>query len=408
MILCFSGLAAATGQSTPAIGQPFPIAAVPGNEEENPTVAHDSGRSRFLAVNENDAAMNATCMTAEGSTMAVYVVPASNGRNPDVVYSSGLDEYLIVWEEGYDIMGARVAGICWPGVGGIGSAFTISGDRPAWEEVPAVAYNSHDSHQDYLVVWEDGSPGSPPHRSVWARRVNSSTVSGSSFAITDTVGIWNYEPDVAYNLNHNEYLVVYTQDPSQGSNPNAQDIYGRRVHNAGGGGLLAEHAIDNTGMSQHQPSVAAYRLNYTSPFLVVYTDIAAGTGSVWGQLVAADGTPFGSFLALAADVTRDEVDPAIASSEALGGYTVVWSQLDGDYDVWARRVTSTGGLEPALNISVPDGIVIIGSNERAPAVAGGAPIALVVWHEAFLTGDRNVYGRFLGYRAHLPLVLRSP
>jgi len=398
LALLLTLLPTAAHASDPHGGQPFPIAAS-ANDEDWPAVAHDTRRNRFLVVFENGVAgMNAVCMNAEGRTVTTYVVPQSGGSNPDVVYNYGLDEYLIVWSQSGTIRGARVAGMCWPGPGGIGASFAISGDRPGTELYPAVAYNSHASHQDYLVVWED----TVANVSVFARRVGATGVSGGSFAVADSATQTNWRPDVAYNLNHNEYLVVYTRGTGT-----AADIYGRRVYNAGSGGLLPEEAIDTSANGQEYPAVAAYRLNNSTPYLVVYTDLWNDTaGDVRGYMCNVSGQAW-TLLNIATVPGRQEMAPDIASSELLG-YTVVWQQVvSGDFDVHGRRVSGTGTLSPAFEVSVGDRPLPPGHDEAIPAVVGGSPLALAVWHERAGTADWDVFGRFLGYRTFLPISLRN-
>jgi hypothetical protein len=97
--------------------------------------------------------------------------------------------------------------------------------------------------------------------------------------------------------------------------------------------------------------------------------------------------------------------PAIASSEPLG-YTVVWQQSDGGFDIFGRRVNETGVMPPAFEVSLGSRLFPVGHDEAMPAVAGGSPSVLVVWHEAAQGQDPNVFGRLLGYRVYLPLTLR--
>jgi len=49
---------------------------------------------------------------------------------------------------------------------------------------------------------------------------------------------------------------------------------------------------------------------------------------------------------------------------------------------------------------------LAGPNAENPAVAGGLLTAMVVWQTDH-AGDWDVYGRFLGVRLFLPLVLRG-
>jgi hypothetical protein len=389
-----------TGSAQPAetssVGGAFPIATVPGNDEFDPVVAYDEGRNRYLVVNYNEGTLNGVCINADGDTVASYVI--GSGSNPDVVYNARNDQYLVVWDNADNIEGAYVSGSCCLQVGCNSAPFIISGDRPRLEYNPAVAYNHHPDYGDYLVVWEDDC-NQPDRWAIYARRVTSLTVSGSSFAITETANVWNYEPDVTYNLNHNEYLVVYTNDPSAGLDQTARNIYARRVYNAGGGGLLAEHAIDTSGESQDQPSVAAYHLNFSTPYVVVFRDRWNDAwGDVRGYLVDVDGFPV-SLLNIATTPGIIEGQPDIASSDAMGGYIVAWDEEIGmGSDVYARRMSDAGVMEGVLEVAT------LSDYEERPAVAGGMPVPLAVWH-SWNGGDFDVYGRFLYWQVYLPLAL---
>jgi hypothetical protein len=386
------------GMSTvdPALAEPFPIADESPNQERFPAVAQDTRRSRFLVVYQDDGGLQAVCLSSQGTRLRSYSV-SSGGDYPDVAYNHGHDQYLIVWQEIGRIRGARLAGDCPPG--GLSPAFDISADRPGNEGRPAVAYNHNPSFLDYLVVWMDIDN----FVGVWARRVSATDLAPSSFEVAGgTATSSNSDPDVAYNLNHNEYLVVYVHDPGGLDN---KDIYGRRVYNANGGGLLEEHVIDSSAKDQRVPAVAAYRLNYTNPYVVVFQDYWNDLpGDVRGYLCNVDGEPV-NLLNIATVGGRQEMMPAIASAEPLG-YTVVWQQTGDGFDIFGRRVSPVGALQPTFEVSLGSRLLPPGHDEAMPAVAGGSPAALVVWHEAAPGQDLNVFGRFLGYRVYLPLTLR--
>jgi len=105
---------------------------------------------------------------------------------------------------------------------------------------------------------------------------------------------------------------------------------------------------------------------------------------------------------LATTSGRTEQTADIASSEGLGGYTVVWTEIDSTLDVYGRRVGNEGSTEPAFPVSLPAGT----THENYAAVAGGSPVTLAVWEQ--WGTDYDVYGRFLGYAVYLPVVMRNP
>jgi hypothetical protein len=384
--------------ATSAGGPPFPIIAI-SSDHQNPAVAYDEGRDRYLVVYEAPSGgQAAVCVDPDGTIVRIYT--AGSGQHPDVVYSADHDQYLIVYDSGGNIEGQFVSGSCCMQVGCIGAPFVISGDRPSTEYGPAVAYNTNSNHQDYLAVWTDtGGFGN----GVYARQILSAAQTPNpSFAITDTTAAWNYEPDVAYNLNRNEYLVVYTHDSSKGGDPNALDIYGRLVKNFGGVAPLAENPINTSANVQQHATVAAHRLNYETPYLVAFDDYWNDpAGDVRAYLVFTTGVP-STPINIATVSGRQEILPDLASSEPLGGFTAVWMQENGsDWDVYWRRVNDNGFLYPSAPV-----VAVVGKSEEYPTVAGGIPTTLAVWQEQ--NADWDIYARCLDYhKVYLPLVLRN-
>jgi hypothetical protein len=398
--------ASAVTASPPVIGHPFPIAAVQPNSEIYPTVAHDEVRGRYLVVYHNETTLNAQCITAQGHVLATYVLgstPQSTG--PDVAYNPVDDQYLVVFATSGVIEGAYVSGQCCSQVGCSSAPFTISGDRTGTQHYsPAVSCNRHTNHHDYLVVWEDGYSIPNDHWAIYARRVTSNHgFVTPSFAVRGSTNDQFHQPDVAFNLNHNDWLVVYEAQISGATS--GYDIYGRRVRGLDSI-VEAEHAIDTTINNQMFPTVAAYRPNKVTPYFVAYTDYWDDpSGSVRGILLKVDGTITTQYLNIAATLNVGQSDIDLASNERLGGYTAVWSEHDGDWNIRGRRITHDGILQPPFDIS-QDGALGQGMDESMPAVAGGAPTALVVWQQSPNITDYDIYGRFLGYAIYVPLVLR--
>jgi hypothetical protein len=98
---------------------------------------------------------------------------------------------------------------------------------------------------------------------------------------------------------------------------------------------------------------------------------------------------------------RQEILPALASSESLGAYTAVWMEHNGsDWGVYWRRISPIGLLLPSAPVAA-----VNGKDERYPAVAGGSPTALGVWQE--WNADWDIYARILSFNVYLPLVSRG-
>ena len=92
---------------------------------------------------------------------------------------------------------------------------------------PAIAYNW--KHREYLVVWHNTWPDG--HRDIYARRVSEAGKLLTQFAITAGPND-RFQPDVVYNATDDEYLVVWMYNPS-GDNQ-TYNIWGRTVSWNGG------------------------------------------------------------------------------------------------------------------------------------------------------------------------------
>lgn len=115
--------------------------------------------------------------------------------------------------------------------------------------------------------------------------------------------------------------------------------------------ISAEEVIKTGGelqVNSYTTSFQGYPRVATAPngdFLVVWEGVGAGDGvGIFGQLVAADGSPVGSELLVNATVTSFQTVASVAA-DGQGDFVVTWDSYaqDGDGDgVFARRVDSTG------------------------------------------------------------------
>jgi hypothetical protein len=401
------------GQADPVIRWPFPISAVPDPAVERaPAIAYNSQDQEFLVVWENDrpSANNdiyAQRVSIDGRLLSWFYV--ADGTDPDVAYNPKHNDYLVVYSKPVggdtDIYARRVdySGPLYP-------EFIVSNMLDRDELRPRLDYNTHPSHDSFLVVWYEidfsGMSTWVYVRGQLVTGVEGAGMVGGNLLMTDhniAVDQVNYHsvPDVAYNLNHNEFLVVYVKDPSLAGGTGAEDIYGRRM--TADGVILTENAIDSSGEKQDYPSVAAYRLNMTNPYVVVFEDYwNDSAGDIRGYLLNVDGTPV-NLIHIATSAGLIENKPHIASSEALGGYTVLWAEYNSGFGAWdahARRLSGDAGLwgQP-FSVSSLGGVA--GTSGNHPVVGGGAPVAL----SAFET-TTGISGRLIGYQLSLPLIVR--
>ncbi|MBN2113522.1 MAG: hypothetical protein JW785_05270, partial [Acidimicrobiia bacterium] len=163
---------------------------------------------------------------------------------------------------------------------------------------------------------------------------------------------------------------------------------GRRV--AADGALVGEDfPISNILTDEEEPAIAAT----DSGYLVVWVDYRKAYprgADIYGQRLSPTGELLGdAFRVCGAGALGHENSPAIDwnGSEAL----VVWedgrNEADRDYDIYGRRVSSTGTpLEADFRVSGKNAL----ERETNPAVAWNGTEHLVVWEDARDDLDRRL------------------
>ena len=258
-----------------------------------------------------------------------------------------------------------------------------------------------------MVVWEivDPQSGSPIY-TIQAQRVaglpqggpGGSELIGATLDVSKSTKDTG-SPDIAYNLNRNEYLVVYEQESSPASS--VFDVIGRRI--TGDAVLLPEQTIDASANQQRSPRVAAYSPDHAMPYLVVFEDSWNDpTGDVRGYLLNGDGQPM-NLVNVSATPNISESYADVASSEELGGYTAIWLKTDGDMHLWTRRIAHDGTLGPEYRVSESP---VDPVNFSECAVANGVPLSLITWEQK-VPQVRDLAGRLVGYRVNLPVIIQQ-
>jgi len=243
---------------------------------------------------------------------------------------------------------------------------------------PAVAYNSR--HDEYLVVWENDRGAT---RDIYARRVAGNGTLKSSFTIVSNANKWNYLPDVAYNPVRDEYLVVYTYQV----NTSDYDIYARRVK-WDGSWMSAEISVNLDAAKQWYPAVAYNSQN--DEYLVVYENYWSGSlRDIAAQRVASDGVLLSwRNIATAPNTVRRLPDVAYNATrnEYLIAYTYQYNPTDGDiYGKVASANLGTLGTEMYIADTT--------FNQDGVALAAGPNEYLAVWEDGPSTTHRTIFGR---------------
>jgi hypothetical protein len=396
--------------SDPVWGSPFNIST--GTiDETSPRVVYNSVDKEFLVVWENMRAVPndiyAQRISEKGEFISWFYV--ADGEAPVVAYNEKQNSYLVVYykEVGgdYDVYARRV-----DYTGPTHPEFPVAWMLHDNERFPAVDYNTHPSYDEYLVVWEIEGAATGSTKYIEGYRVAGTAGGGDAGGeligsrLSISVGSnWDHEPDVAYNLNMNEFLTVYTRIGT------SDDVMARRVAYDPSQNvvLLPETTIDASPEDQFNPSVAAYRLNHTTPYLVVFSDTWNDSAiDVRGYLVDQGAQP-NTLVNIATAPGQRELEPAIAHSESWGGYVVTWIQgPPGDTDVFGMKVNDNGFTHPEFDVA-NYGTSPTVCDRGASDVAVGNVAAIAVWRDSCgVAGGLDILGRMLGFRVYLPLTVR--
>jgi hypothetical protein len=246
---------------------------------------------------------------------------------------------------------------------------------------PAVAYNS--IHDEYLVVWENDRGAT---RDIYAQRVAGDGTLKSWFTIVHDANKWNYLPDVAYSPAQDEYLIVYTYQYSTSD----YDIYARRVKWNGADmnqPQYQEFAINNETGKQWYPAVT-YN-SQRDEYLVVYENYWSSTlHDIDAMRVRASdgylfGAPSGYNIASGANTIRRL--PDVAYNEARNEYLIAYTyQHTTNGDIWGKIASFNFGTLSS-EIHLVDNTV----DQDGVALAAGPDEYLAVWNDG---GGTTIYG----------------
>lgn len=403
-----------------AYPQPGPFIDIQVDSKENyePAVAYSADRNEYLVVwqTEQDSStwdIWARRVRADGIVQgpSPFCVATSEGKKrmqPAVAYNPVRDEYLVVYTYEFaglddDIMATVVGGdLSWKS-----SEYSISSPTDIqWS--PEVAYNTQDD--EYLVVWwnvwGDG------RRDIYAQRLESDGSpfpGGPATIAADATELYSL-PDVAYNEARNQYLIAYNYIASSLSTEG--NVRGK-VASADLSTLSSErHICDNTD-NQGSLAVAAGPDEY----LVTWTDENTTTGyyDIFARRLSgnggtpvgpADGFPIAQFSF--GSCYMPDVDYAW-----IYGYMVTWHGYSSTYldDVYGHQVPVGSDAPRGLFFGVNGGM---GSRQGTPAIACAPPGDCLVAsednldHTTWTQADYEIRGSFLlAWRQFVPSVLRN-
>jgi hypothetical protein len=276
----------------------------------------------------------------------------------------------------------------------LGQEIVIS-ERDSNEYSPDIAFNTN--HDEYLVVWENVWPSG--FHDVYAQRVSGDGRLLNWFSVASSPN-QQMNPSVAYDHLHDRYLVVWAYD-ALGTGTD-WDIYGRFIPWEGPDAGPGDFVICNWNSDQRRPVVAYGRAQ--DEFLVTWTNAPSGQPTyISARRVYADGSgfPANPFLVSSGPENRDYQD--VAYNLVRNEYLVTWDvrKSGTDLDIWGVRLSATGSALSGGDPSTVGEFAIAGwpAAEERPAVAScaGKDQYLVAWQSDKDTGgaDSAIYARYL-------------
>ncbi len=288
--------------------------------------------------------------------------PEADRYHPVVAHNWRHGEYLVAWHNKWpdghrDIYAQRVS------ESGelLGPWFAITAG-PYDRTQPALAYNA--INDEYLVVWMFNASGDGSTYEIWGRTIAwNGGYMNTEFQIITWANRSFWTPRVAWNSLRNEYLVVWTAVDTTTGLPN--DVAHALLLNDG---TKIFGTIISSEMQPHQPDVA-YNIA-KDEFLVVWRRMwGAADGDIRAARISGDTavvvSPPGIFTVSA--VVEDELLPSVATNQQ-NRYVVAWQRAYPgpccDWDIWAQELDANGGL-------VDSAVMLAGStdDETAPRVA---------------------------------------
>ena len=334
---------------------------------------------------------------AIGSTIG----SGADAREPSVAYNTQDGQFLVVWradtrvDNQNEIFG-QLLDRAGNKVGGEIQVATMSGGDDAAE--PDVAYNP--DRNEYLVVWRQSTGLA---RDVFGQRLlaNGTEVGTDDFTISNlAAGTATGSPAVAYNATGQEYLVVWYSDEGATSGQGALQVWGQRLDGLGAE-VGADSQISHLGDGSRVNSAAvAYNIAQNQYFVAWHGDQTLPTATnweVWGQLLNANGSEDGSDFRItnATAIDDDALTPDVAYNSTDNEYLVAYS-LGGPDEIFGQRFDSSGSEIGETDFQISDKAAVGSPGFTRPSLLHNPTDNeyLAVWRET--GGVIDTFGQVVG------------
>ncbi|HSH01783.1 MAG TPA: hypothetical protein VLL52_04630 [Anaerolineae bacterium] len=287
--------------------------------------------------------------------------PAGNKEfdafDPAVAYSSNNDQYLVVWAGNATTDTTSIYGQLVTASTGTNTGVEFTIHNGVNSTRPAVAYNS--TNDQYLVVWQDIINS---QAFIYGTLVNGDgTIANNAVQISamGAAGFNAFYPDVTYNANSNEFMVVwFGRGPSEVEGEN--EVYGHRLDNAGAttSNQIKISSMGGITHSAYHPAIA-YNTS-TQRYLIVWHGDTNDVGTlvtdeyeIFGQFLNNTGDTIGSRFRISevqpdANSSYDAVYPDITYNADSNQFLVAWMEDnntigDNTFEIYAQLLNGGGG-----------------------------------------------------------------
>jgi hypothetical protein len=290
--------------------------------------------------------------------------------------------FVVVWQSAYqDGSNYGVFGQRYDGSGAaLGAEFRVNAYTTGHQRSASVAV---DGSGNFVVVWT--GVGQYGGGVIGQRYASAGAPLGLEFRVNTYTGGVLADPAAAADGLGN-FVVVWSRGAPGGGGPS--NIVGQRY--ASSGVPLGTEFLVNTSTTSpvRRPAVASAP---SGIFVVVWESFDGSSIGVAGQRYASSGAPLGTEFQVNTYTTDGQYRPAV-SSDASGGFVVVWESLDGYFlGISGQRFAAAGApAGPEFRVNTYTTI-----DQTAPSVAADASGNFVVaWESNYQDGSaRGIYAQ---------------
>jgi hypothetical protein len=231
-----------------------------------------------------------------------------------------------------------------------------------------------------IITWQDSRNGNDD---IYAQRIDSSgtplwTLNG--VAISTSTGSQDYPQIISDNSGG---AIIAWQDSRSG----IYDIYAQRVDSSGTplwttNGVAVSTSTDN----QYLPQLVS---DSSGGAIITWYDHRNGNYDIYAQRIDSSGTPLWTLNGVAISTSTGSQDYPQIISDNSGGAIIAWQdERNGNYDIYAQRVDSSG--TPLWTTNGVAVAAFVGMQVAPQIISDGSDGTIITWQDN-RNGNRDVY-----------------